>query len=85
MRRLAKFTIRRQQSQEVSRQNLIFPENCDIIIIQSKEKITYKAQESRGRLNRLELSTYNRRVGGSIPPRGTRDTARMAIVPTRRS
>jgi hypothetical protein len=45
MRRLAKFTIRRQQSQEVDRENLIFPQNCDIIIIQSKEKITYKYQD----------------------------------------
>ena len=26
---------------------------------------------SCGRLNRLELLTYNRRVGGSIPPRRT--------------
>jgi hypothetical protein len=45
MRRLVKFVIRRQQSKEVSRQNLIFSQNCDIIIIQSKKKITYKTQE----------------------------------------
>jgi hypothetical protein len=44
MRRLAKFSIRRRQSLEVSRENLIFSQNCDIIIIQSKEKITYKYQ-----------------------------------------
>ena len=45
MRRLVKFAIRRRPSKEVSRENLIFSQNCDIIIIQSKEKITYKTQE----------------------------------------